>query len=145
MSFNKITVVGNLGADPELRYTPQGVAVCTLSIATNETQKGKDSIVTWFRVTLWRQQAELADKYLRKGSPIYIEGRLSVDTWTDKDQNTRFTLEVSATDMKFIGERGERDEAPLATEETEHRPEPSVPEVASKPRGKNAKDDDIPF
>jgi single-strand DNA-binding protein len=110
MSFNKIIVVGNLGRDPELRYTPQGVAVCSFSMATNEKRRDKagdlQDITTWFKVTLWRQQAENAAKYLTKGSPVYIEGRLRIEEWTDRDNNNRYTLDVLATDMQFIGSRG---------------------------------------
>lgn len=112
MSFNKIILVGNLGRDPELRYTPQGDAVCSFSIATNERKKDKSGefqdITTWFKVTLWRRQAENASKYLSKGSPVYIEGRLQVEEWTDRDGKERFTLGVQATDMQFISSgRGE--------------------------------------
>ena len=107
MSFNKIIIVGNLGRDPELRYTPQGVAVCNFSMATNEKKRDKagemQDVTTWFRVTLWRNQAENAAKYLTKGSPVYIEGRLGVEDWTDRDGNGRYTLEVQATDMHFLG------------------------------------------
>ncbi len=106
MSFNKIIVVGNLGRDPELRYTPQGNAVCDFSVATNEKKRDKggdlQEVVTWFRVTLWNKQAENASKYLTKGSPVYIEGRLRVEEWTDKDGKLRHSLEVNATDMQFI-------------------------------------------
>jgi single-strand DNA-binding protein len=111
MSFNKIIVVGNLGRDPELRYTPQGAAVCSFSMATNEKRRDKSGelqdITTWFKVTLWRNQAENAAKYLTKGSPVYIEGRLRIEEWTDRDNNKRYTLDVQATDMQFIGSRGE--------------------------------------
>jgi single-strand DNA-binding protein len=116
MSFNKIIIVGNLGRDPELRYTPQGIAVCSFSMATNEKKRDKSGemqdVTTWFRVTLWRNQAENAAKYLTKGSPVYIEGRLGVEEWTDRDGNNRHTLEVQATDMHFIGggARGAGDE-----------------------------------
>ncbi|HVF29930.1 MAG TPA: single-stranded DNA-binding protein [Pyrinomonadaceae bacterium] len=106
MSFNKIIIVGNLGRDPELRYTPQGVAVCNLSLATNERKRDKSGemqeVTTWFRVTLWRNQAENAAKYLTKGSPVYVEGRLGVEEYTDRDGNNRFSLEVQGTDMHFI-------------------------------------------
>ena len=106
MSFNKIIIVGNLGRDPELRYTPQGNAVCNFSMATNEKRRDKSGdlqdITTWFRITLWGRQAENASKYLQKGSPVYIEGRLKLDEWTDRDGNTRQTLDVTATDMQFI-------------------------------------------
>ena len=107
MSFNKITIVGNLGRDPELRYTPQGTPVCSFSIATNEKRKDKTGEMqdqtTWFRVTLWGRQAETASQYLTKGRPVYIEGRLRVEEWTDRDGKPRHTLEVHATDMQFIG------------------------------------------
>ncbi len=113
MSFNKIILVGNLGKDPELRYTPQGTAVCSFSMATNEKRRDKSgefqNIATWFKVTLWGNQAETASKYLAKGRQVYIEGRLRIEEWTDRDNNNRQTLEVNATDMQFLGgaERGE--------------------------------------
>jgi single-strand DNA-binding protein len=111
MSFNKIIVVGNLGRDPELRYTPQGVAVCSFSMATNEKRRDKSGemqdITTWFKITLWREKAETAAKYLTKGSPVYIEGRLRIEEWTDRDNNNRYTLDVQATDMQFIGSRSD--------------------------------------
>ena len=86
MSFNKIILVGNLGRDPELRYTPQGTPVCSFSLATNEKRKDKNTgenndITTWFRVTLWGRQAETASQYLSRGRPVYIEGRLRVEEW----------------------------------------------------------------
>ncbi len=109
MSFNKIIIVGNLGRDPELRYTPQGTAVCNFSIATNERRKDKtgefQDITTWFRVTLWGNQAENASKYLTKGKQVYIEGRLHLEEYTDRDGVQRQTLEVQGTDMRFIGGR----------------------------------------
>ena len=106
MSFNKIIIVGNLGRDPELKYTPQGTAVCNFSVATNEKKRDKagdlQDVTTWFRITLWNKQAENASKYLTKGSPVYIEGRLRIEEWTDRDGNNRYTLEVQGTDMQFI-------------------------------------------
>jgi single-strand DNA-binding protein len=111
MSFNKIIIVGNLGRDPELRYTPQGTAVCSFSLATNEKRKDKagelQNITTWFRVTLWGKQAENANKFLTKGNPVYIEGRLRTEEWTDRDGKARTSLEVQATDMQFIGSRSD--------------------------------------
>lgn len=106
MSFNKITLVGNLGKDPELRYTPQGTPVCSFSMATNERRKDQSGesqdITTWFKVTLWGRQAETASQYLTKGQPVYIEGRLRTSEWTDRDGKPRTTLEVHATDMQFL-------------------------------------------
>jgi len=107
MSFNKIILVGNLGRDPEMRYTPQGTPVCSFSLATNERRKDKTGEMqdqtTWFRVTIWGRQAETASQYLTKGRPVYIEGRLRVEEWTDREGKPRHTLEVTATDMQFIG------------------------------------------
>ena len=106
MSFNKIIVVGNLGRDPELRYTPQGTAVCSFTMATNERRKGQagepQDVTTWFRVTVWGKQAETVSKYLTKGRNVYVEGRLHVGEWADKDGKQRYTLEVNATDVRFI-------------------------------------------
>lgn len=143
MSFNKITLVGNLGRDPELRYTPQGTPVCSFSLATNERRKDRSSgenadITTWFRVTLWGRQAETASQYLTRGRPVYIEGRLRVEEWTDRDGKPRHTLEVNATDMQFIG-GGRGDEAgspPAKAAGAAHDPIPD----AGAPT-----DDDVPF
>ena len=106
MSFNKIIIVGNLGRDPELRYTPQGTAVCNFSVATNERRRDKageqQDITTWFRVNAWGRQAENVSKYLTKGQRVYVEGRLHVEDWTDRDGKARYTLEVNASDVQFL-------------------------------------------
>src|SRR5215212_6490072 len=106
MSFNKIIVVGNLGRDPEMRYTPQGTPVCTFSIASNERRKTsageQQDITTWFRVTVWGKQAETVSKYLSKGRSVYVEGRLHIEEWQDRDGKQRYTLEVNASDVQFI-------------------------------------------
>lgn len=109
MSFNKLILIGYLGKDPELRYTPQGIAVCNFSLATTDKQGGEKK-TNWFKVTLWRNQAENASKYLTKGSQVYIEGTLGTEDWTDRDGKDRYTLTVNASDMKFIGSKGEQDE-----------------------------------
>lgn len=148
MSFNKIIVVGNLGKDPELRYTPQGTAVCNLSLATNEKKRDKagelHDVTTWFRVTLWRNQAENAAKYLTKGSPIYVEGRLGVEEWTDRDGNKRYTLEVQGTDMHFIGGGSAREEiAGSHSDEPEFAGPANASAANFAPPAKA--EDDIPF
>jgi single-strand DNA-binding protein len=106
MSFNKIIVVGNLGKDPELRYTPQGTPVCSFSIASNEKRKDRagetQDVTTWFKVTLWGRQAETASQYLTKGRQCYVEGRLRMEEWTDRDGKQRHTLEINATDLQFL-------------------------------------------
>jgi single-strand DNA-binding protein len=140
MSFNKITLVGNLGRDPELRYTPQGTPVCSFTMATNERRKDKtgetQDQTTWFRVTLWGRQAETASQYLTKGRPVYIEGRLRVEDWTDRDGRARYTLEVHATDMQFIGGKGDDAPAPPRSDEQPRPSSAGAPEI---------EDDDIPF
>ena len=149
MSFNKIIIVGNLGRDPELRYTPQGTAVCNFSVATNEKKKDKGGemldVTTWFRVTLWNKQAETASKYLTKGSPIYVEGRLRVEEWNDRDGKTRYTLEVHATDMQFISTgRGEE----YSGDNSSDNDFEAAPQRSSSVSNFNQtapSDDDIPF
>jgi single-strand DNA-binding protein len=146
MSFNRIILVGNLGRDPELRYTPQGTPVCSFTLATNERRKDKagemQDQTTWFRVTLWGRQAETASQYLTKGRPVYIEGRLRVEEWTDRDGKPRHTIEVHATDMQFIG--GQRSEevhlekAPSGEPASAHSSEPASAHT-------DISDDDVPF
>ncbi len=137
MSFNKVILVGNLGKDPELRYTPQGTPVCNFTMATNERRKDKNGEMQdhtlWFRINIWGRQAETASQYLTKGRSVYIEGRLRVDEWTDRDGKARYTLEVHATDMQFIGGRAEEGTMAKA--------------AAAEPSREHAEvsDDDIPF
>lgn len=148
MSFNKIILVGNLGRDPELRYTPQGTPVCSFSLATNERRKDKTGEMqdqtTWFKVTLWGRQAETASQYLTKGRPIYIEGRLRVEEWTDRDGKPRHTLEVHATEMQFIGggQGGSGGSGGTRMEEP-HGDRPAASEPATGHA--DAADDDVPF
>ena len=150
MSFNKIIIIGNLGRDPELRYTPQGDAVCNFSVATSEKKRDKagemQEVTTWFRVSLWRKQAENASKYLTKGSPVYIEGRLRIEEWTDRDGKTRYTLEVSANEMQFISS-GRSEEYTENTTSTSNEEFSGTSESDSDTTFKPVKttDDDIPF
>ncbi|MFL6284587.1 MAG: single-stranded DNA-binding protein [Pyrinomonadaceae bacterium] len=105
MSHNKIIIVGNLGKDPQLTYSPQGTAICNFSVATNEkdTVKGeKVDITTWFDITLFGRQAEVASQYLTKGKQVYVEGRFRTEEWTDREGKTRVTNKVKGTDMQLI-------------------------------------------
>ncbi len=151
MSFNKITVIGNLGRDPELRYTPQGDAVCDFSVAVNDRKKDKSGefqdVTTWFRVTLWRKMAENASKYLTKGRPVYIEGRLQVDEWQDKDGNNRFTLNINATDMQFIGGRGDdfSNDSEGGSDSSDNVEEFTKSQNSGSSENATPADDDIPF
>lgn len=143
-SFNKVILVGNLGRDPELRYIPDGTAVCSFSLATNERRKQKSGdfqdVTTWFNVTLWRRQAEVASQYLSKGRQVYIEGRLSLREYQDRDGKTRTSLDVQGTEIQFIGSRGEEGSAPR-----EPRAESSSQSSASAPPDAAVTEDDIPF
>ena len=150
MSFNKITIVGNLGRDPELRYTPQGDAVCNISVATTEKKRDKagdlQDATTWFRVTLWRKQAENASKYLTKGSPIYIEGKLRIEEWADRDGKNRYTLEVQATDMQFLGSnRGNEEFSGSHSTDFPEETGTGSTENFSTAAASAPSDDDIPF
>jgi len=140
-SFNKIIVVGYLGRDPELRYTPDGTPVCNFTIATTERKKDKTGEMqehtTWFRVNLWRRQAEVANQYLSKGKQVYVEGRLSTNEYQDREGNTRTSLEINGTDIQFLGSRGEE----VNVSRTENSPKPSAQPESLPP----ITDDDIPF
>ena len=108
--INKVIIVGNLGQDPEIKYTAGGAAVTTLSIATSASWKDKDSGMDqerteWHRVVLWRRLAEIAGEYLKKGSKVYIEGQLQTRKWEQEGQ-TRYTTEIIARDMQFLDSRG---------------------------------------
>jgi single-strand DNA-binding protein len=107
-SFNKVILVGHLGKDPELRYVGQGNAVCNFSVATTEKRKNRngdmEEVTTWFKVTAWGRQAELCNEYLAKGRQAYIEGRVTLETYTDREGQSRSSLAVNATDVKFLGD-----------------------------------------
>jgi single-strand DNA-binding protein len=144
-SFNRITIVGYLGRDAELRYTPQGTAVCNFSVATTERRKDRagefQDITTWFNVSVWGSKAEATNQYLTKGKLIYLEGRLTQREYQDRDGNTRMSLDVSASDLQFIGPRGEEGSA-SRDEVRDRRPqEASSASAAAAP----VTEDDIPF
>lgn len=114
-SVNKVILVGNLGADPELKYTPSNKAVCNLSVATNETWKDKEGTkqerVEWHRIVVWNEAAENCSTYLKKGRTVYVEGRLQTRKWTDKEGRERYSTEVMADRVVFLGEGGKREPA----------------------------------
>jgi len=131
-SVNKVILVGNLGADPEVKETPTGVSVATLSLATNEVFTDKDGnkghSVEWHRVVLWRQLAEIAGEYLKKGSKVYIEGRLKTRSWEDKDGIARRVTEVIGDTVTMLDGKGDDQEAPPPTE----APPPDATEEKAK-------------
>ena len=141
--INKVIIVGNLGQDPEIKYTAGGAAVTTLSIATSDSWKDKDSGMDqerteWHRVVLWRRLAEVAGEYLKKGSKVYIEGQLQTRKWEQEGQ-TRYTTEIIARDMQFLDSRGSSsNESTQKSSEMNDLSAADVPDSAID-------DDDIPF
>lgn len=108
--INKVILVGNLGKDPEVRYLEGGTAVANFPIATSETYKDKTSgerktITEWHNIVLWRGLAEIAEKYLKKGSQVYIEGKLKTRQWQDKDGNNRYTTEIVGDNLQMLGKK----------------------------------------
>ena len=152
MSFNKIIAIGNLGRDPELRYTPQGDAVCDFSIAVNDRKRDKageyQDVTTWFKVTLWRKLAENASKYLTKGRSVYVEGRLQVEEWTDRDGKNRHTLVIQGSDIHFIGDnRGDETSSnSTADNDFSNQNDSGTSRAAGAAETSDSpNDDDIPF
>ncbi len=130
-SVNKVIIVGNLGQDPEARFTPQGTAVTNLSIATNESWKNQEGEIQdrteWHRVVMYGKMAETASEYMRKGSMVYVEGRLRTKEWEDQNQNKRKTTEIMCDNFTMLGRRGDNQSI------QSNRPESST------------EDDDLPF
>ena len=151
-SVNKVILIGNLGRDPEVRYMPSGDAVANISIATTETWKDKNGEkqekTEWHRVAMFGKTAEVAGEYLKKGSQVYIEGRLETRKWTDKEGQERYTTEIRADRMQMLGSRSGGSERMVP-------PEDDAPRAAAAPAKKSggaAKsssvedlEDDIPF
>jgi single-strand DNA-binding protein len=151
-SVNKVILIGNLGRDPEVRYMPSGDAVANISIATTETWKDKNGEkqekTEWHRVAMFGKTAEIAGEYLKKGSQVYIEGRLETRKWTDKEGQERYTTEIRADRMQMLGSRSGGSERMAA-------PEDDAPRAAAAPAKKSGGapksssledlEDDIPF
>jgi single-strand DNA-binding protein len=159
-SVNKVILIGNCGRDPEVRYAPSGAAICNVSIATSTRRKDKasgESIedTQWHRVTFYDRLAEIAGEYLKKGRPVYVEGRLKYGKYTDKDGIERNTVDIVATEMQLLGGReggmGGGDDMGGGAPMRSASPQRSAPAAAAKPAtAKSATsfddmDDDIPF
>jgi single-strand DNA-binding protein len=143
---NKVILVGNLGKDPEVRYMPNGNAVANITLATSESWKDKQTgeqkeNTEWHRVVLFRRLGEIAGEYLKKGSQVYIEGKLQTRKWQDNSGNDRYTTEIVANDMQMLGGRGGGGSAGFSAD--------SAPAQSSQPAPAAAAagdfDDDIPF
>jgi single-strand DNA-binding protein len=154
-SVNKVTLLGNLGKDPEVKFTPQGTAVAKLTLATNERYKDKEGQwqdrTEWHNIVLWQRLAEIAGEYLKKGSKVYIEGRLQTRSWEDKQTNQKkYMTEVVANDLVLLGGRGEgggdaggysRGASAGNNNFDQRTPEPESAVAGSSP----ISDEDIPF
>ena len=145
-SVNKVILIGNLGRDPEVRYLPSGDAVATLSVATTEKWKDKNGEqqeqTEWHRVSFFGRQAEICGEYLRKGSQVYIEGRIQTRDWEDKEGNKRQTTEVVALSMQMLGRRGEGGGPMGGSDDSQAR---AGDDPLSQAGGGGAADDEIPF
>jgi len=144
---NKVILIGNLGKDPEVRYSPNGGAIANVSVATTESWKDKNTgeqvdKTEWHRVVFFRRLAEIVGEYLKKGSKVYIEGKLQTRKWQDKDGQDRYTTEIVANEMQMLDSRGGSAEFSQAAPASNKAP-------ASAPAGDSAPpmdfDDDIPF
>ncbi|HUH87016.1 MAG TPA: single-stranded DNA-binding protein [Pusillimonas sp.] len=159
-SVNKVILVGNLGRDPEVRYSPDGAAICNVSIATTSQWKDKASgerreETEWHRVVFYNRLAEIAGEYLRKGRSVYVEGRLKTRKWQDKDTGAdRYSTEIVADQMQMLGGREGGGDAPMgggdygssAPQQRSQRPQqrPAAPQAAPAANLADM-DDDIPF
>ena len=135
---NKVILLGNLGRDPEVRYTPSGAAVANFTIATSEEWKDKDSgekqeRTEWHRIVAWRRLGEICGEYLHKGSQVYIEGRLQTKSWEDREGNKRYTTEIVAQTMQMLGSPRKEGKTKSVEERYPDEEPISIP------------DDDIPF
>ena len=160
-NLNKVMLIGNLTRDPELRHTPKGTAVSEISMAINRVwnndQGQKQEETTFVEVTLWGRQAELAQQYLTKGRPVYIEGRLNLDTWDDKETGKkRSKLRVIGENMQFLssgtgsgggggGGSSERSSQASSSSQRQSLPQGSPQGASAAPTDDYPEDDDIPF
>lgn len=142
-SVNKVILIGNLGKDPEVRYMQDGEAVATITLATTDTWKDrngeKQEKTEWHRVVFYRKLAEIAGEYLKKGRPVYIEGRLETKKWTDKSGAERYTTGIIANEMKMLGTR------PTASSDDPGKPSSRPTPAANSNSDFDEMDDDIPF
>ena len=147
MSLNKVILIGNLGRDPEVRYMPNGEAVCNFSIATSETWKDqhgqKQERTEWHAITLYRRLAEVAGQYLKKGSQVYIEGRIQSRKYTGKDGIERTAYEIIGSEMKMLG--GGNDSGQQAQASQAETPTPPRRQTSATPAQPVDDIDEIPF
>ncbi len=153
--LNKVLLIGHLGRDPEIRYTPNGLAVVNFSLATSESYTTKDGAretrTEWHRIVAFGRLAEICGEYLNKGSMVFIEGRLQTREWEDRDGNKRWTTEIVANSMQMLDKKGTAglpEEAALPPEaamESMGETSEKAPSESGEGRGSDSKKDDIPF
>ncbi|MEX1032414.1 MAG: single-stranded DNA-binding protein [Cellvibrionaceae bacterium] len=154
--INKVILIGNLGQDPETKYTPSGTAVTNVSLATTDSWKDKQSgeqqeRTEWHRLVFFNRLAEIAGEYLRKGSKVYVEGRLQTRKWQDQSGQDRFMTEIVVNDMQMLDSRGgsQADNNYSAAPPRNQQPQPAAqnqnPSTAQPQPGMDSFDDDIPF
>ena len=140
--INKVILIGNLGSDPEIRYTQTGTPVANFRIATTEVWKKQDGTkeeqTEWHRIVAFKRLAEICGEYLSKGSKVYIEGKLQTRKWEDRDGNTRYTTEIVAREMKMLTPRGGQGGGKQDGED-----EPPIPELPTEPE--SSMGEDVPF
>jgi single-strand DNA-binding protein len=153
-SVNKVILIGNLGKDPEMRYMPSGEAIANFSVATSEnwtdkTSGDKKEATEWHRVVFFGRTAEVIGQYVKKGSKIYVEGRLQTRKWQDKEGQDRYTTEVRGDVMRMLDKRGESsgpmDQEPPSAESRRPAPAKAGARAAPATSGFDDMDDDIPF
>jgi len=152
-SVNKVILIGNLGADPEVRYLPSGDAVTNIRIATTDVWKDKSGEkqehTEWHRIAFFGKLAEIAGEYLKKGSPVYVEGRIRTRKWQDKEGQDKYSTEIVADRMQLLGGRGGgADAAPREPRESKTaagKPETAKPAAKKSGASFDDMDDDIPF
>ena len=144
MSVNKVILVGNVGKDPEVRYLDSGVAVCNFPLATSESYKNRDgekvTSTEWHNIVMWRSLAEIAEKYVKKGTQLFIEGKIRTRSWDDRDGNKRYTTEIVADNMQMLGRRADEGQASAAPTESQPASD-TFDDIAADTEGT----DDLPF
>ena len=147
MSLNKVILIGRLGRDPEVRYMPNGEAVCNFSVATSESWKDqsgqRQERIEWHNITMYRRLAEIAGQYLKKGSQVYLEGRIQSRKYQGKDGIERTAYDIIANEMKMLG--GSNNDGQSAQAETPTPPHRQAPATPSAPVDGSDESDDIPF
>lgn len=155
MSLNKVMLIGNVGSDPEIRYlegtdAQSSTKVASFRLATGERYRDRNNelreITEWHSITAWRGNADLVEKYVRKGTQLYVEGRIRTRSWTDRDNNTRYTTEILADSIQLLGRRSDNPatkDTPGPQVRPTTQPQPVSP--APQPSPADPEDDDLPF